>query len=268
MMRRRNENIAIKVLAASAGGLSCSACSVGWWRGVITLLAGRGSGPAVGARGCVRGGLAGRRVLARRRRVQHETRRVRERPPCNANVYLLCAGPTMEPNQAPSQYGSPMAQPGLGIPLGGVGTGAFMINQAGTFGPWDMGRSINTNYENRILPQAAFHVRVQSGNATRQRARWRSTTLSLGRLPAWNRLPPERAPSCSTNRTPTTAVTRPPTVARACRGTSPPGISSRRPRSRSGSPRRMAASEELCPRDARVESRKRWLRGSGVPERD
>ena len=54
-----------------------------------------------------------------------------------------------------------MAQPGLGIPLGGLGAGSFMINQAGTFGPWNMGGSTNSNYEKRILPQAAIHIREQ-----------------------------------------------------------------------------------------------------------
>ncbi|MET7701069.1 GH116 family glycosyl-hydrolase [Streptomyces sp. NPDC005485] len=66
------------------------------------------------------------------------------------------------PNTAPFAMGNPMAQPGLGVPVGGLGAGSFMINQAGTFGPWNMGGSINANYENRILPQAALHVRAQA----------------------------------------------------------------------------------------------------------
>jgi uncharacterized protein (DUF608 family) len=82
-----------------------------------------------------------------------------------------------------------MAHPGLGIPLGGVGTGAFMLNQAGTFGPWDMGGSIDTNYEDRILPQAAFHVRVQTGQA---RATTRTLAVNNSQfgsvLSAWNPL--------------------------------------------------------------------------------
>lgn len=66
---------------------------------------------------------------------------------------------------------TPYAQPGLGVPLGGVGAGSFMINQAGSFGPWDFGGVTQQDengcigqYENRILPQAAFHIREQSGN--------------------------------------------------------------------------------------------------------
>lgn len=31
--------------------------------------------------------------------------------------------------------------PGLGIPLGGMGAGSFMINQSGTFGPWSFNGS-------------------------------------------------------------------------------------------------------------------------------
>src|SRR4051812_45181853 len=31
--------------------------------------------------------------------------------------------------------------PGLGIPLGGVGAGSFMVNQSGTFGPWSFNGS-------------------------------------------------------------------------------------------------------------------------------
>jgi len=81
-----------------------------------------------------------------------------EKPPCSVHNWQLCAGDTSAPNNAPLQMGSPMAQPGLGIPLGGIGAGSFMLNRAGTFGPWNMGGSINGNYENRILPQAAFHI--------------------------------------------------------------------------------------------------------------
>lgn len=120
-------------------------------------------------------------------------------PPCDLhlaalnNVGLLwpgCAGPTTLPNPGTRAYGNPMAHPGLGIPLGGVGTGAFMLNQAGTFGPWDMGGSINTNYEDRILPQAAFHVRVQRGRDRPVTRTLAVNTSQLGSvLPAWNALP-------------------------------------------------------------------------------
>lgn len=61
--------------------------------------------------------------------------------------------------------GYPMDVPGLGIPLGGVGAGTFMINQSGTFGPWTFGGEQNGDrWETRILPQAAFHVREQVGS--------------------------------------------------------------------------------------------------------
>ncbi|WP_432970247.1 GH116 family glycosyl-hydrolase [Dactylosporangium sp. CA-233914] len=52
----------------------------------------------------------------------------------------------------------------MGIPLGGIGAGSFMINQSGTFGPWFFGGSQNPSWETRALPQAAFHVREQIGN--------------------------------------------------------------------------------------------------------
>ena len=119
-------------------------------------------------------------------------------PPCDQHLVSLngpqwlwpgCAGPTTLPNPGTSAYGNPMAHPGLGIPLGGVGTGAFVLNQTGTFGPWDMGGSINTNYENRILPQAAFHVRVQSGNASPTTRTLAINNSQFGSvLPAWNPL--------------------------------------------------------------------------------
>jgi len=65
-------------------------------------------------------------------------------PPCELRLAALnepgllwpgCAGPTALPIPGTRAYGNPMARPGLGIPLGGVGTGAFILNQAGTFGP-------------------------------------------------------------------------------------------------------------------------------------
>lgn len=87
------------------------------------------------------------------------------------------------------QYNQPAAQPGLGVPLGGVGAGSFMINQAGSFGPWNFGgvnenaNGPNTQYENRILPQAAFHVREQLGDGAAT-----VTTLAVNAAP-WNQLP-------------------------------------------------------------------------------
>jgi uncharacterized protein (DUF608 family) len=91
-------------------------------------------------------------------------------------------------------YNNPAAQPGLGVPLGGVGAGSFMINQAGSFGPWDFaGANENaggatTQYENRILPQAAFHVREQIGSGAPS-----VRTLAVNAAP-WNQLPSAWSP--------------------------------------------------------------------------
>ncbi|KHK98786.1 hypothetical protein LK09_07765 [Microbacterium mangrovi] len=52
----------------------------------------------------------------------------------------------------------------MGIPLGGIGAGSFMINQSGMFGPWFFGGSQDKAWESRALPQAAFHVREQIGD--------------------------------------------------------------------------------------------------------
>lgn len=95
----------------------------------------------------------------------------------------------------------PLAVPGLGIPLGGVGAGNFMINQAGTFGPWNFGGQQGDSWETRILPQAAFHVREQVGSSPAtirtlatdgpQRTGTAGTVeqWSWGSpLPAWNKL--------------------------------------------------------------------------------
>ncbi len=70
-----------------------------------------------------------------------------------------------------------------GIPLGGIGAGNFMYNLCGTFGPWQMkvGR-----YEERFLPQGAFHIRekVEGKDPTAR------TLATDDVLPAWNRLNP------------------------------------------------------------------------------
>jgi hypothetical protein len=38
-----------------------------------------------------------------------------------------------------------------------------MINQSGTFGPWNFGGGVDEHWEVRILSQAAFHIREQVG---------------------------------------------------------------------------------------------------------
>ncbi len=88
--------------------------------------------------------------------------------------------------QISNAVGFPEAEAGLGIPLGGVGAGSFMINQAGTFGPWNFGDDHNA--EQRILSQAAFHIRI-SGKDTPTTLRTLATDSSYGSLPsAWSGL--------------------------------------------------------------------------------
>ncbi|MDR0384816.1 MAG: hypothetical protein LBH60_01915, partial [Prevotellaceae bacterium] len=45
-----------------------------------------------------------------------------------------------------------------GMPIGGVGSGSFMYNFCGSFGPFYMKPVV---YEERFLSQAAFHVREE-----------------------------------------------------------------------------------------------------------
>jgi hypothetical protein len=68
-----------------------------------------------------------------------------------------------------------------GIPLGGIGAGNFMYNLCGTFGPWQMKAG---RYEERFLPQGAFHIReqVEGKQATAR------TLATDDVLPAWPRL--------------------------------------------------------------------------------
>ncbi len=72
--------------------------------------------------------------------------------------------------------------------MGGVGAGNFMINQAGTFGPWTFGD--DSLPEHRILSQAAFHIRTQSSGSTVQ-TKTLAVNSSFGSvLSAWNTLNP------------------------------------------------------------------------------
>jgi len=67
-----------------------------------------------------------------------------------------------------------------GMPLGGIGTGGFMYNISGSFGPFYMKPSV---YEERFLKQAAFHIREES------KGKIIAYTLATEDvLPAWNRL--------------------------------------------------------------------------------
>jgi non-lysosomal glucosylceramidase len=71
-------------------------------------------------------------------------------------------------------------QGGRGIALGGLGSGSFMLNQQGTFGPW----SFNGRQENRILPQAAFHLFEEVEGSAPNVKTLAAPTPSSGELPA------------------------------------------------------------------------------------
>jgi uncharacterized protein (DUF608 family) len=115
---------------------------------------------------------------------------------CN-RTFAECA--TGVPNPAFRKLAGGLSVPGLGIPLGGVGAGSFMINQCGTFGPWNMGgEPTASNWEQRILPQAAFHVREEAergGPATVKTLAVPHHNIAPQRnfgsvLPAWRQLQP------------------------------------------------------------------------------
>src|ERR1700681_4635177 len=91
----------------------------------------------------------------------------------------------------------PLSRTKRGIPVGGIGTGAFMLNLAGSFGPWNFdvggddsvgtrwGSPAHSGVEDRYLRQAAFHVWMSTGAGTTVRA---LATEDL--LPAWPLLEP------------------------------------------------------------------------------
>ncbi len=82
-----------------------------------------------------------------------------------------------------------------GVPVGGIGTGSFMYNLAGSFGPWHLaigaddsagtqwGQLKNTAFEQRFLSQAAFHSRIDVGGETSV-----VTLATEDVLPAWKKL--------------------------------------------------------------------------------
>jgi uncharacterized protein (DUF608 family) len=98
------------------------------------------------------------------------------------------------------EMGGGLSVPGLGIPLGGIGAGSFMINQCGTFGPWNMGgRQSDQYWEMRTLPQAALHLREEevggSGGITIKTLAVPHENIAPERrfgsvLPAWSQLKP------------------------------------------------------------------------------
>ncbi|MDR1602007.1 MAG: hypothetical protein LBS42_06215, partial [Tannerella sp.] len=67
-----------------------------------------------------------------------------------------------------------------GMPVGGIGTGSFMYNFCGSFGPFYMKPVV---YEERFLRQAAFHVREEVNGKTVA-----YTLATEDVLPSWNRL--------------------------------------------------------------------------------
>jgi uncharacterized protein (DUF608 family) len=86
----------------------------------------------------------------------------------------------------------PVSRTKRGIPVGGIGTGSFMYNLSGSFGPWHLdiggddsigsrwGSPRNSGFEDRYLSQAAFHVTMTTGAGTVTTA---LATEDL--LPAW-----------------------------------------------------------------------------------
>ncbi|MGD0379825.1 MAG: GH116 family glycosyl hydrolase [Acidimicrobiales bacterium] len=91
----------------------------------------------------------------------------------------------------------PQSRTKRGIPVGGIGTGAFMLNLSGSFGPWHLdiggddsvtsrwGSPRNSGFEDRYLPQAAFHIFISNAAGTTVRS---LATEDL--LPAWPLLDP------------------------------------------------------------------------------
>ncbi|HEX2239528.1 MAG TPA: GH116 family glycosyl-hydrolase [Actinomycetota bacterium] len=83
-----------------------------------------------------------------------------------------------------------------GIPVGGIGTGSFMYNLAGSFGPWefdiggdnsrggDWRLEANRGHEERFLSQAPFHLYVKGEGPPSV-----TTLATEDVLPAWPRLP-------------------------------------------------------------------------------
>ena len=91
----------------------------------------------------------------------------------------------------------PVSRTKRGVPVGGIGTGAFMLNLCGSFGPWHLdiggddspparwGSLESSGFEQRFLPEAAFHVRVDSAAGSVVQ-----TLATEDVLPAWPRLQP------------------------------------------------------------------------------
>ena len=78
----------------------------------------------------------------------------------------------------------PASRTKRGIPVGGIGTGAFMLNLAGSFGPWNLdiggddsagshwGSPRGSGFEDRYLSQAGFHVALTTGGPLLDTGDW------------------------------------------------------------------------------------------------
>ena len=87
--------------------------------------------------------------------------------------YPRGASGTLPPLEA---FSPPQARTKRGIPVGGIGAGSFMLNLAGSFGPWEFdiggddsylsrwGSELNSGHEERFLAAAAFHVYEKAGS--------------------------------------------------------------------------------------------------------
>jgi len=96
---------------------------------------------------------------------------------------------------APRSPAAPVSRTKRGIPVGGIGTGSFMFNLCGSFGPWHLdpggddslgsvwGSPVNSGFEQRFLAGAAFHVRLATAGGTVVQ-----TLATEDVLPAWTGL--------------------------------------------------------------------------------
>jgi non-lysosomal glucosylceramidase len=158
----------------------------------------------------VGGALTGCRTVSARGRVSSAAQPPVHLVPEAAYVRILGAVPpgtctpigdqqcaTGIPTPGLRSAGAGLSVPGLGLPLGGIGGGSFMLNQCGTFGPWNMGGQPTTQFwEMRTLEQAALHVReevVGGSGPTVTTLAVPHTNIAPDRrlgtvLPAWNTL--------------------------------------------------------------------------------
>ena len=99
------------------------------------------------------------------------------------------------PAVPPRASAPPVSRTKRGIPVGGIGTGSFMFNLCGSFGPWHLdpggddslgsvwGSPLNSGFEQRFLAGATFHVRLSTVAGTVVQ-----TLATEDVLPAWSAL--------------------------------------------------------------------------------